>query len=100
MAGCVVLSDNMSQLHKQECIPVGYLPSALYHTGGSLSGGSFCPGGLCRGGSSRGVSVQGGLCPGTSIRNMIPETRPPRRNMGPETETPQKEHRTRQPDRR
>ena len=36
---------------KQECIPVGCVPSALYRTGGLCPGG-FCPGGLCPGGVS------------------------------------------------
>ena len=50
-----IIDDNNLLLGKiitQECIPVGCVPPALYHTWGSLS---------------RGVSVQGGLCPGGSL---------------------------------
>ena len=45
---------------------------------------------LSRGALSRGVSVQGGVCLGDT----------PGRNMGQETETLQKEHGTRQSDRK
>ena len=76
---------------KQECIPVGCVPPARYHTGvsggggggrvSSLSGG-LCPRGspsvgICLGGSlSRAVSVQGGvsiwggLSGGVSVRGV------------------------------
>ena len=61
---------------QQECIPVGCVPSALYHTEG------LCPGNLCpRGSLSRGVSVQqvsvqgclcpAGLCPGSLCQGYL-----------------------------
>ena len=84
---------------KQECIPVGCVPPARYHTGGSLSGGvcvqgvcvqgSLCPGGLCQGwvsvqgGSlswgplSGGLCLVGGLCPGGLCLGGSPWQRPP-----------------------
>ena len=76
---------------KQECIPLGCVPGALYCTG-------VCPvqGGLCLGGLHPGV---GSLSRGVSARETPQkeyETRdrdPPGRNMGPETENPRKEHR-------
>ena len=46
--------------YKQECIPVGCVPPAVYCTWGSLSRGVPVHGGLCLWGSS----VQGILCPG------------------------------------
>ena len=48
---------------KQELIPVGCVPPALYHTGGvSVHGESLSRGSLCLGESlSEGVSVQGYL---------------------------------------
>ena len=69
---------------KQECIPVGCVPPALYRTaGGVFLQGGLCPGGLCPGGSLSGwVSVQRGLClrgslsRGVSVRGS-PWQRPP-----------------------
>ena len=49
-------------IYLQECIPVGCIPPALYHTGGkSLSGGGSLSRGSLSGGS---LSRGGGICPG------------------------------------
>ena len=56
----------------QECIPVRYVPPALYCTRGSVWWVSV-----------RGVSLEGGLCPGGSLC----QGDTPRRNMGPGSQT-------------
>ena len=57
------------QKFKRECIPVGCLLPALYHTGG----GSLCPGRSL----ARGVSVQGGsMSEGVSVRGTLSRQTP------------------------
>ena len=57
---------------KQECIPVGFVPSATVAV--SSAGGCLVPGGSGPGGSSpgRGCLVRGGICPGGSAPGGIP----------------------------
>ena len=58
---------------KQECIPVGCVPSAAVAVGGSV-----CLGGVCRGVSAWGVSARGGVCP--SVSSACWDTRPREQN--------------------
>ena len=73
---------NEKSHHKQECIPVGCAPPALYRMGGLPKMGALCPWGcLSRGGSP----WQRPPPPPEATWDL--RQRPPRRNMGPVSQT-------------
>ena len=59
--------------YKQECIPVGCVPSAVVAIGGGyLPGGCQPRGGVCLGGClPRGVSTWGGVYPGLCLPRVV-----------------------------
>ena len=66
---------HFSNIYKQECIPVGCLPSAAVGVcwggvvclGGVCLGGSGCPGDVCPRGCLPGGCLPGGVCPGDCL---------------------------------
>ena len=74
----ILLVIHSELIKKQECIPVGCVPSTAVAAGGRcVSWGDCLPGGVCfrrisASGVPTGVSAQGGVCQEVSARRCLP----------------------------